>query len=854
MMKKLLTIAATFLSAFSYAQVNFNLNQTINQAFNTDDNGYVITHQHTDKNGITHIYLKQSVNSKTIFNLDASLHLNKAGVVVYKTGSFADLTNVIKSENFKIGITDAIMNAASSKNLKASVASFKTIKEVNGRAEIESKETSSEKIFGKPGYILENNKLTAVWQIELYDDATNDWWCMHINAETGIKTSEHSYTNHCDINHIVSEKNHEYAFIFDDEPEAVILKKNGSNPTYRAWSMPLESPRKGPRQILSNLHNVDASPFGWHDTNGVVGADLLVTRGNNVYAKEDTLARNLVTGYSAPADTNFAFDFFYDENARPRQNLNAAITNLFVWNNYLHDIMYKYGFDESSGNFQYKNYTGQGADKDVVMAEAQDGSGTNNANFSTPVDGTSGRMQMYLWPVGTTSSNFLTITYPSAIAKEYLSPQTTQFGVRFSGTPITAKIVRYIDSDDSTRSLACVTPRNASAIAGNIAFIDRGTCNYTAKVLAAQQAGAIAVIVGNTQSGNPFAMTGTNTQINIPSVMISQTDANTLKSALAQDSVVARLVDPNANQKTYDSDFDNGVITHEYGHGISTRLTGGPANSSCLNNQEQAGEGWSDFYALVLTTRKWENKATARGIGNYLIDQDTLGLGIRPFRYSHNMSVNPATYNSIKTLSVPHGVGFVWASTLYDIMWDLIDLYGFDADIYNGKGGNNVILQLVTDGLKLQKCQPGFMDSRDAIIKADSILYGGKHAVLLWKAFARRGMGYSASQGLSTSRSDGTEAFDLPPGMTTTVADLNNALQMAAYPNPFNQSIHITMGNADVIKSVTIYTIDGKIINKHLFETNVQNVTIDTEYLQPGLYLFEASGNNQKHLIKAVKN
>ena len=50
-----------------------------------------------------------------------------------------------------------------------------------------------------------------------------------------------------------------------------------------------------------------------------------------------------------------------------------------------------------------------------------------------------------------------------------------------------------------------------------------------------------------------------------------------------------------------DGDLDNGVIVHEYGHGVSNRLTGGPANVGCLTGAEQAGEGWSDFLAYTLT-------------------------------------------------------------------------------------------------------------------------------------------------------------------------------------------------------------------------------------------------------------
>src|SRR5207249_8872591 len=39
--------------------------------------------------------------------------------------------------------------------------------------------------------------------------------------------------------------------------------------------------------------------------------------------------------------------------------------------------------------------SGLGVGGDRVLADVQDGTSTNNANFSTPPDGTSGRMQMY---------------------------------------------------------------------------------------------------------------------------------------------------------------------------------------------------------------------------------------------------------------------------------------------------------------------------------------------------------------------------------------------------------------------------------------------------------------------------
>jgi Fungalysin metallopeptidase (M36). len=285
--------------------------------------------------------------------------------------------------------------------------------------------------------------------------------------------------------------------------------------------------------------------------------------------------------------------------------------------------LYQYGFDEAGGNFQENNYGNGGAGSDSVNAEAQDGSGTCNANFGTPPDGSNPTMQMY--------------------------------------------------------------------------------------------------VCGDK-----------------------------------------------------DGDFDNLVIVHEYGHGISNRLTGGPNNTGCLSNQEQMGEGWSDFYGVIMSIESGDIGTDPRGVGTYLFGQGAGGPGIRPFPYTTDMGVNPQTYDHIKTAAVPHGVGSVWATMMWEVTWALIDEHGFDTDFYNFTGdvnldaGNIQAFALVTEGMKLQPCSPGFVDGRDAIFAADQAIYGGANECLLWDAFAKRGLGFSADQGSSGSRSDGTEAFDSPvPAINT---------------------------------------------------------------------------------------
>ncbi len=216
-----------------------------------------------------------------------------------------------------------------------------------------------------------------------------------------------------------------------------------------------------------------------------------------------------------------------------------------------------------------------------------------------------------------------------------------------------------------------------------------------------------------------------------------------------------------------DGDLDNGVIVHEYTHGITNRLTGGPSNVGCLINSEQMGEGWSDWYALMMTIEAGDTGADPRGIGTWLLGQGAGGPGVRPYRYSTNMQVNPHTYNYVASSGGSvHTIGSIWAAMLWEVTWNLIaegSQSGFDADLYNGTGGNNLAMLLINEALKLQPCSPGFVDGRDAILLADQTITGGANQCLIWEGFAKRGLGYSADQGSANSYTDGTAAFDLPP-------------------------------------------------------------------------------------------
>jgi hypothetical protein len=414
-------------------------------------------------------------------------------------------------------------------------------------------------------------------------------------------------------------------------------------------------------------------------------------------------------------------------------------------------------------------------------------------------------MQMFLWSPPA-ANNLLTVNSPSVLSGGYQA-SLAAFGPLVPTTPITSNLA-LVDDNIPDAQDACEALVNAASINGKIVVIRRGTCSFVSKVVAAEAAGALAVIVVNNVAGPAIAMGGANPGIGIPSLMLTQADGEPIISALlANNNVNATLVDPGGPYQL-DGDFDNGIIAHEYGHGISTRLAGGRNNSGCLNNAEQMGEGWSDWFGLMLTIEPGDQGGDARGIGTYAIGEPTTGNGIRPLPYSTNTAINNVTYattNNTAAISQPHGIGFVWCTMLWDLSWAFIQTYGYNNDLYNGNGGNNLVMELVIEALKLQACDPGFVEGRDGLLAADLALNAGVNHCLIWNVFAARGVGLSASQGSRNSRTDQVEAFDMPAlisvPLSNCISSISTQLPLdllsfeASVPNNRQVSLEWTVAN-----------------------------------------------------------
>jgi len=180
---------------------------------------------------------------------------------------------------------------------------------------------------------------------------------------------------------------------------AALLLSAGLAPaaSYRVFPVPVANPDYGSRALVTNPHDATASPFGWHDTNGIAGADFTTLQGNNVHVYLDRDANNLPDGAGPDGGALLAFDYAYAPTQAPTEYFAALAANAFYWGNMAHDIFYRHGFDEAAGNFQANNYGRGGLGGDYLKMEVADGSGTNNLNWALSNDGTSPRLQMFIW-------------------------------------------------------------------------------------------------------------------------------------------------------------------------------------------------------------------------------------------------------------------------------------------------------------------------------------------------------------------------------------------------------------------------------------------------------------------------
>ncbi|KAI1263225.1 extracellular elastinolytic metallo proteinase [Xylariaceae sp. FL1019] len=540
----------------------------------------LVQDHYVGNNGIAHVNFKQTVHGIDIDNADFNVNIAKDGSVFSYGNSF--YTGEIPAENplHKRAFSDpaSAFHGANSM-LSLGLSGQPTAEAVEGVETYKLKGVSgAEKVpearlvyFAKP-----DNSLSLTWRVET--DLLDNWLLSYVDATTNEQV-------HGVVDWVASA-------------------------TFEVYPWGVNDPDVGSRVTLEDPWDLSDSPFTWL-SDGTTDYD--VTRGNNAIAQTNPSGGTSYLNNYRPASSTDDFDYDWSVKwSPPSVYANASVTQLFYTANTYHDVLYDLGFTEAAGNFEANNDGKGGVAGDYVILNAQDGSGTNNANFATPTDGQMGRMRMYIWTYST-----------------------------------------------------------------------------------------------------PYR----------------------------------------------DCAFEAGVIIHEYTHGVSNRLTGGPQNVNCLQTTEAGGmgEGWGDFMATAIRLQPNDTRETDYPIGAWVYNNPA---GIRAYLYSTSTTTNPQTYTTANTLNEVHAIGTIWANILYEAMWNLIDKHGlstaqkpeFDADGVP-TDGKFLTMKLVIDGMALQPCNPNMPQARDAILDADTALTGGDNQCELWTAFAKRGLGSGAKFGTTRTGS-----------------------------------------------------------------------------------------------------
>lgn len=723
---------------------------------------------------------------------------------------------------------------------------------------------TDEKVASARFYFLRNNNLIPAQQFFINQTKGNLHYSVLVSLENGEILESHNMVNDCrfDHDHFTADGEAEHQSLAK-EVSSINSNKAATDAVYNIFPFPLEAPTFGSRSVVSNPWDLTASPEGWHSTGN---QNFNYTRGNNVYAYIDNNASNSVGFYPVSSTSgSLTFDFPYEEGTTisAYENKSSSVTNLFYANNMIHDIFYKFGFKEDNRNFQTNNFTNGGIGDDAVFAEAYDGSGYNNANFASGYERRIGnsnqvlapRMQMFLWNQRVALKKRLFYNDDTYASRTAVNTANLFYGS--NGTPgyYTGKNLMETgvtgDVAIPTLDTAC-SALTAGSLTGKIALVTYTGCTLDVKVRNSKNAGAVGVIIDRgANTVTDVYLSTVATDINIPAIILGNVESAFIANEITSGNTVnVTLKDLGVGYKN--SSFDNGVVIHEYGHGISNRLTG--QGYSCLQSAEQMGEGWSDFFALMLTNKPNATATTGRGIGTYSNNTATTAVGIRQYRYTTNMSVNPHTYASTNTTGgQPHAIGEIWATMLWDLHWKMAEKYGYNSDVTaDSNSGSAKTLQLVMDGLKLQPCNPGFISGRDAILQADQ-LAGGTDNCLIWNVFARRGLGLSASAGSATLINDQVNGFDVPEGCILGTNDIVKNKSFGIYPNPAKGEFYIktapTVGNTTV--KVDIIDLSGKVV-KSLERKKNSSDSVSTQGLVKGTYLVVITENGKSDAQKLI--
>ncbi|MCR9182943.1 MAG: extracellular metalloproteinase, partial [Flavobacteriaceae bacterium] len=318
------------------------------------DATWIVTSEHVSRtSGTHHVYFRQLLNGLEINGSESSIHINSDGSVLTKHLNFIDNITQRQQGGIAPGLSAIQAVEAAASQLDYNITENLNVIEkkagINQETLISKGGISISEIPAKLVYHkLDNGSIKLAWDLSIEHTSKLEWYSLKVDANSGEILNQINWTVSCNLTHDHNEHSH----TGHSDHNSYNINTQGDNHeagalltgSYRVFAMPIESPYFGTRTLETTAVNTVASPFGWHDTNGVVGPEYTVTRGNNVNAYED--GDN--PGFQPDGGASLVFDYpFNPVYSSGDQSEAAAITNLFYWSNVIHDMIYLYGFDEA---------------------------------------------------------------------------------------------------------------------------------------------------------------------------------------------------------------------------------------------------------------------------------------------------------------------------------------------------------------------------------------------------------------------------------------------------------------------------------------------------------------------------
>ena len=224
----------------------------------------------SEETGVTHMYLRQSVAGLDVEHADLGIHITPLGEIIGIGGGFVPgLASQVDTGLISLTPT---LNAEGAVRAAAASLGFGPVADLSVTAAddgaafvVQAPDVSLDAIAANLHFVpTADGSATLAWRLIVRTPDSQHWYDLSVDAFGG---------------------------------DIVSLSDWSHSASYNVVPLPREGPNDeaGAFQVVTDPHlaATNASPFGWHDTNGVAGAESTLTIGNNIDVHMDRDGNNV---------------------------------------------------------------------------------------------------------------------------------------------------------------------------------------------------------------------------------------------------------------------------------------------------------------------------------------------------------------------------------------------------------------------------------------------------------------------------------------------------------------------------------------------------------------------------------